>query len=131
MDTYSRHCIVELWECNDEFLNNRQLIEKIMVEAALESGAEIREVTFHAYTPQGISGIVVISESHLSIHTFPEHGYASLDVFTCGDRISPKGAAELVSKKLGAKKTYEINLERGLGEILITGDFERKHSQLA
>jgi S-adenosylmethionine decarboxylase len=52
MDTYSRHCIVELWECNSEYLNDRQMIEKLMVEAALESGAEVREVAFHKFAPR-------------------------------------------------------------------------------
>ena len=82
MDTYSRHCILELWECDVQFLNDRQHIEKAMVEAALEAGAEVREVAFHNFAPQGVSGVVIISESHLAIHTFPEHRYASIDVFT-------------------------------------------------
>ncbi|MBZ4646513.1 MAG: S-adenosylmethionine decarboxylase [Petroclostridium sp.] len=126
MDTYSRHSIIELWECNRNFLDNRELVEKIMVQATLEAGAEIREVTFHKFTPQGISGAIIISESHLTIHTFPEHGYASVDVFTCGDRIDPGIATKIIARKLGSKRTYEINLERGLGEILITGKYETK-----
>jgi len=72
MDTYSRHCIMELWECNRDLLNDREKVEKMMVEAALEAGAEVREVAFHKFAPQGISGVVVISESHLTIHTFPD-----------------------------------------------------------
>jgi S-adenosylmethionine decarboxylase len=117
MDTYSRHNIMELWECNTELLDDRKMVEKIMVDAALESGAEVREVAFHKFAPQGVSGVVVISESHLAIHTFPEHGYASIDVFTCGDKIDPKTASDLIAKKLGSKKIYEVNLERGTGEI--------------
>ena len=117
MDTYSRHCIMELWECTAGFLDNRELIQQAMVQAALESGAEIRNVSFHKFEPQGVSGVVVISESHLSIHTFPEHGYASIDVFTCGERIDPRNVGQLIAKKLGSKRTYEVNLERGLGEI--------------
>ncbi|SJZ44930.1 adenosylmethionine decarboxylase [Garciella nitratireducens] len=119
MQTYSRHCILELWDCNINLLNDRNLIEKLMVEAALEAGAEIREIAFHKFAPQGISGVVVISESHLSIHTFPEQGYASIDVFTCGKRINPHTAAYLIAKKLEAQKIYEMNLERGIGEIKI------------
>jgi S-adenosylmethionine decarboxylase len=126
VDTYGRHAIMELWECNKEFIDNRELIEKVMVKATLEAGAEIREVTFHAFTPQGISGTIIISESHLAIHTFPEHGYASLDVFTCGDRIDPQVVAEIIAQKLGSKKVYTLNMERGLGEILLTGEYQSK-----
>jgi S-adenosylmethionine decarboxylase len=126
MDTYSRHCIVELWECNSEYLNDRQMIEKLMVEAALESGAEVREVAFHKFAPQGVSGVVIISESHLAIHTFPENGYASVDVFTCGQRIDPKEAAYLIGKKLDCKRMYEINLERGQGEIKAVKGFGKE-----
>lgn len=60
-------------------------MNKLLLEATLKSGAEIREVAFHKFAPQGVSGVVIISESHLTIHSFPEHGYASIDVYTCGD----------------------------------------------
>ncbi|MFS8500776.1 MAG: adenosylmethionine decarboxylase [Caldicoprobacter sp.] len=123
MDTYSRHCILELWGCNRELLNDIKFVEKMMTEAALQAGAEVREVTFHQFAPQGVSGVVIVSESHLAIHTFPEHGYASIDVFTCGKRIDPKKAASLIAQKLEANKIYEMNVERGLGEMHIVKDF--------
>jgi len=123
MDTYSRHCILELWGCNRELLNDIKFVEKMMTEAALQAGAEVREVTFHQFAPQGVSGVVIVSESHLAIHTFPEHGYASIDVFTCGKRIDPKKAASIIAQKLEANKIYEMNVERGLGEMHIVKDF--------
>lgn len=129
MDTYSRHCIMELWDCETDILNDRNSVERLMVNAALEAGAEVREVAFHKFAPQGVSGVVVISESHLAIHTFPEHGYASIDVFTCGERIDPRLAAELIAKKLGAGKIYEANLERGLGEMKLVDTFENKYAK--
>jgi len=116
---------MELWECNSDFLDDREGIEKMMVQAALEAGAEVREVAFHKFAPQGVSGVVVISESHLAIHTFPEHGYASIDVFTCGERIDPQVAANLIAKKLGAKRIYETNLERGTGEMVLVDGFKK------
>ncbi len=128
MDTYSRHCIMELWECNNQILDNKDMVEELMVEAALESGAEVREVAFHKFAPQGVSGVVVISESHLAIHTFPEHGYASIDVFTCGERIDPQVAAKLIAKKLNSKRFYEINLERGMGEMTLRNGFKKKQT---
>lgn len=130
MDTYSRHCIMELWECNKEVLDDRTAVERLMVQAALESGAEVREVAFHKFAPQGVSGVVVISESHLAIHTFPEHGYASIDVFTCGERIDPKVAAGIIAKKLGSRKIYEANVERGLGEMVLVDGLQQKKQKL-
>jgi S-adenosylmethionine decarboxylase len=123
MNTYSRHCILELWECNRELLNDIKFVEKMMTDAALQAGAEVREVTFHQFAPQGVSGVVIVSESHLAIHTFPEHGYASIDVFTCGKRIDPKKAASIIAQKLEANRIYEMNVERGLGEMHIVKDF--------
>ncbi|MCG8500014.1 MAG: adenosylmethionine decarboxylase [Firmicutes bacterium] len=128
MDTYSRHCMMELWECNDGLLDSREMVEKIMVEAALEAGAEVREVAFHKFAPQGVSGVVVISESHLAIHTFPEHGYASIDVFTCGERINPQVAAQLIAEKLGSKRVYEMNVERGMGQMTLLDDFKKERT---
>lgn len=117
MDTMGRHVISELWECNEQKLNDMEYIEKIFVEAALQAGAEIREVAFHKFAPQGVSGVVIISESHLTIHSFPEHGYASIDVYTCGDRIDPNVAANHISAALGAKISENMEVPRGMGPV--------------
>lgn len=119
MDTMGRHVIAELWNCNVEKLNNLKLIEKVMVEAALEAGAEIREVAFHKFAPMGVSGVVIISESHLTIHSFPEHGYASIDVYTCGDVIDPNVAAQYITKALEATKYEAIEVARGMAPVTI------------
>ncbi|WP_067927955.1 adenosylmethionine decarboxylase [Alicyclobacillus shizuokensis] len=119
MDTFGRHVIAELWGCNPESLNDLQSIERIMVNAALEAGAEIREVAFHKFAPQGVSGVVIISESHLTIHSFPEHGYASIDVYTCGDRIDPNVACDYITEALGATKRDAIEVPRGIGPIAL------------
>ena len=119
MDTAGRHVIAELWGCNADILNDFHGIERVMVSAALESGAEVREVAFHKFAPQGVSGVVSISESHLTIHSFPEHGYASIDVYTCGDRIDPNVACDLITKALGATRRESVELPRGLGPIVM------------
>lgn len=124
MDTYSRHCILELWGCNQELLNDVNFVEKMMIDAALQAGAEVREVVFHQFTPQGVSGAVIVSESHLTIHTCPEHGYASIDIFTCGRRINPQKAASIIAQKLEANRICKMNMERGLGRVNIVKDFE-------
>ncbi|MET3506025.1 adenosylmethionine decarboxylase [Halalkalibacter oceani] len=119
MDTMGRHVIAELWGCNVEKLNNMSYIEQVFVDAALKSGAEVREVAFHKFAPHGVSGVVIISESHLTIHSFPEHGYASIDVYTCGDRIDPNVASNYIAEALGATTTEVIEVPRGMGPVKI------------
>lgn len=116
MDTMGRHVIAELWECDFDKLNDINFIERTFVEAALKSGAEVREVVFHKFAPQGVSGVVIISESHLTIHSFPEHGYASIDVYTCGD-LDPTIAAEYIADALGSQTRETMELPRGMGPV--------------
>jgi S-adenosylmethionine decarboxylase len=119
MDTMGRHVIAELWGCNIEKLNDMGLIERIFVNAALKAGAEIREVAFHKFAPHGVSGVVIISESHLTIHSFPEHGYASIDVYTCGDIIDPNVAAEYIAEALESDTCEKVEIPRGMGPIKV------------
>lgn len=119
MDTMGRHIITELWECNPDKLNDIDYVERLFVDAALRSGAEVREVAFHKFAPHGVSGVVIISESHLTIHSFPEHGYASVDVFTCGDRIDPATASQYIAEGLEAKVREDVKLDRGMGPIRV------------
>jgi len=116
MDTMGRHVIAELWGCNLDKLNDLEQLEKIFVDAALKSGAEIREVAFHKFAPQGVSGVVIISESHLTIHSFPEHGYASIDVYTCGD-LNPNIAADYIADALEAEYKEMMEIPRGMKPI--------------
>lgn len=117
MDTMGRHVIADFWKCHSDILDDQQALEKMMTNAALHSGADIQKVIFHKFHPQGISGVVVISESHLSIHSFPEHKFASIDVYTCGDSIDPQVAANYISEHLQAEKIESILVPRGIGMI--------------
>jgi S-adenosylmethionine decarboxylase len=116
METMGRHVISELWGCDIEKLNDLNFIEQTFVEAALKSGAEVREVAFHKFAPHGVSGVVIISESHLTIHSFPEHGYASIDVYTCGD-LNPNIAADYIAQTLNAQTRENIEIPRGMGPV--------------
>lgn len=116
METMGRHVIAELWQCDFDKLNDMDYIEKTFVDAALKSGAEIREVAFHKFAPQGVSGVVIISESHLTIHSFPEHGYASVDVYTCGD-LDPTIAADYIAQALDSKQSEVTEVPRGMGRV--------------
>lgn len=111
-----RHVISELWGCDFNKLNNMEFIERLFVEAALKSGAEVREVAFHKFAPQGVSGVVIISESHLTIHSFPEHGYASIDVYTCGN-LDPTIAADYIAENLNVTTRETMELPRGMGPV--------------
>ncbi|HEU5139605.1 MAG TPA: adenosylmethionine decarboxylase [Bacillales bacterium] len=114
MDVFGRHVIAELWDCDRGKLNDIDYIEKTLVNAALQAGAEVREVVFHKFAPHGVSGVVIISESHLTIHSFPEHGYASIDVYTCGEHLAPETAVASISEGLGAETTEKIVMPRGV-----------------
>jgi S-adenosylmethionine decarboxylase len=113
MSALGRHVLAELHGCRFDVLNDVDKVEKIMVDAALEAGAEIREFVFHKFSPQGVSGVVVISESHLAIHTWPELGYAAVDVFTCGDTVNPWDACNYLSEKFEAENVTATELARG------------------
>ena len=114
MHALGRHILAEIYGCKQDILNDVVMVEKILVNAALEAGAEIREVVFHKFSPQGVSGVVVISESHLAIHTWPELGYAAVDVFTCGDKVDPWDACNEIIKNFHAKNSVTTEVERGL-----------------
>jgi len=114
MKQLGRHILAEIYGCDPQILNNKEFIEKIMVESALKAGAEVREVAFHKFSPQGISGVVIISESHLTIHTWPELGYAAVDVFTCGESVNPWNACDYMTEFLKAKSMTATEIKRGI-----------------
>lgn len=116
MKALGRHILAEIYGCENSILNNRVLIEEIMVQSALEAGAEIREVAFHKFSPQGVSGVVVISESHLAIHTWPELGYAAVDIFTCGEAVNPWDACNYLTERFNAKHMTATEVKRGIIE---------------
>ena len=119
MEIMGRQIIAELWDCNIDILNDIELLKQIFVDAALEAGAEVREVAFHQFAPHGVSGVVIISESHLTIHSFPEHGYASIDVYTCGENIDPTIAVEYIARSLESKISEKMEIPRGMGPVQV------------
>ena len=114
MNALGRHILAEVYGCEPATLNSVDLVQKVMVQAAIEAGAEIREVAFHKFSPQGVSGVVVISESHLAIHTWPEYGYAAVDVFTCGDKVNPWDAFDYIVEAFKATNVSVSEVKRGL-----------------
>jgi S-adenosylmethionine decarboxylase len=115
--------IVEFHGCDSETLNNLEFLEQSFAEAALETGATIVETTFRLFSPQGVSGVVIIEESHLTVHTWPEKGYAAVDIYTCGD-CDPRKAIPVLQKDFEAHRVETLILQRGLG----IQDWENEHS---
>ncbi len=108
------HLLLELRECNTKTLCNLELVQDALTNAALEAKATIVEVAFHEFSPFGISGMVVIAESHLAIHTWPEYDYAAVDVFTCGSLINPRIAANSLIEKFESRNHAIIEINRGV-----------------
>lgn len=117
MQSLGRHVLAEVHGCRFEILNDLKKVQDIMVNAALEAGAEIRELVFHKFSPQGVSGVVVISESHLAIHTWPELGYAAVDVFTCGEKVNPWDACNYLAEMFGAEYVNASEVKRGMSQM--------------
>lgn len=116
MNALGKHLLLELRDCNKEALDNIDFIRINMVTAAIAAGATVMGESFHKFSPQGVSGVVIIAESHLTIHTWPEFGYAAVDVFTCGTSVKPEIAAEILVEKLGSTDHSMVVLERGILE---------------
>ncbi|WP_022850092.1 adenosylmethionine decarboxylase [Limisalsivibrio acetivorans] len=113
MNSLGRHILVELYGCEEDILSNTKLIQQEMENAADIAGATRVGSNFHTFSPYGVSGVVVIAESHLTIHTWPELGYAALDLFTCGDSVNPWTAFEHLEKVFKAYKVQTQEIKRG------------------
>jgi len=109
-----KHLLIELRECNSEVLKSLEKVRKILISAAKEAKATIINNSFHEFNPFGISGVVVIAESHLTIHTWPEYGYAAVDIFTCGEIIQPELAVSYLVKKFECKNPSIVEMKRGI-----------------
>ncbi|MFE3576046.1 adenosylmethionine decarboxylase [Lysinibacillus sp. NPDC059133] len=107
------HILLELHDCNDALLNDVQQIKKIMCQAAHKAKATIVIEHFHHFSPYGVSGVVIIQESHLTIHTWPEYGYAAIDVFTCNSKLALQDAVQYITEQFNAGNVTQYYLHRG------------------
>lgn len=114
MEALGRQILVEFYDCDKEVLKDEYLIREIMIEAVRKSRATIVTDTFHTFSPFGVSGVVVIAESHVAIHTWPEHGYAAVDVFTCGETIDPWVIQKYLEEHFRSGNASSMELKRGL-----------------
>jgi len=114
MNHLGNHLLIELYDCDTNTVNDVIKIEKLLLKAVKISGATPLNSTFHKFSPHGVSGVVVISESHFSIHTWPEYGYCALDIFTCGDEIKSHLSLEYLKKELGSGNISVTEMKRGI-----------------
>jgi S-adenosylmethionine decarboxylase proenzyme len=113
MHALGRHLLAELRGCDASRLSDLGWVREAMLEAARVSGATVVTQSFHHFAPLGISGVVIVSESHLAIHTWPEHRFAALDYFTCGEKIDQARAVEKMRLALGAEEVSVREILRG------------------
>jgi S-adenosylmethionine decarboxylase proenzyme len=103
LNALGKHLLLELKGCDKEVLNDIGFLRQALLAAASGAGATILGESFHQFSPQGVSGVVIIAESHVCIHTWPEYGYAAADIFTCGNSVQPGKVAEILMGKLVSK----------------------------
>jgi S-adenosylmethionine decarboxylase len=127
LDTRGQHLLAEYYGCPTSLLDDKHAIEALLNRAAKAAGATVVASVFHRFSPQGVSGVVVIEESHLSVHTWPEGGYAAVDFYTCGD-CSPEKAHELLDRDLFPERSELLVVERGLGPGQSIGIAEHRHT---
>ena len=116
-----RHLLIELHDCSWSALDDANLIRDTLVEAAHRLNSTVLDVATHKFDPIGVTAFVMISESHLSIHTWPEHGYAALDIFTCSQSMQPADVVGLISARLEAGHVETVEVNRGILHLVRAG----------
>ena len=117
MKSLGKHLIIELFQCDRGILNDLRTLEYQLLEAVKLSGATIIQPYFHQFSPHGITGVVVVAESHFAIHTWPEYGYCALDIFTCGEQIKAHEALEYLKRNLKAETVSVMETKRGVLDL--------------
>ena len=111
-DTVGKHCILELYDCDSQKLDDEAFLRDTITSAAKQAGATLLQLISHRFEPQGVTGLALLAESHISIHTWPESGYAAVDVFTCGDHTMPERACAVLARELGAGRQKLTSFRR-------------------
>jgi S-adenosylmethionine decarboxylase len=113
-----KHCVLELYRASAQKLNDEAFIRETLAEAARVSNATLLDIKTHPFVPQGVTGFALLAESHISIHTWPEHGYAAIDVFTCGDKTDPELACAFLAEEFEASSNHILTLDRYLPDLI-------------
>ena len=116
MKSLAKHVLAEFYGCDPVKINDEKYLSSLFEEAARVSNATVIKTMLHKFSPQGVSGVVILAESHLAVHTWPEHGYAAVEIFTCGDHTTPEAGIEYIQKQLKPKHHEVRVLDRGVME---------------
>ncbi|PKD44824.1 adenosylmethionine decarboxylase [Rhodohalobacter barkolensis] len=117
MEALGRQILVEFYDCDESKINDVSYIENSLIQATKASKATIISHNFHKFSPYGVSGVVVIAESHVAIHTWPEYNYAAVDIFTCGDTIDPWVIQEHLKDYFDSKNVSSMEMKRGMFRV--------------
>ena len=117
MEAYGRHLLLEMWDCNREILEDAGQITQIMCDAAGNAGATVVKSIHHEFNPPGITAVAILSESHISVHTWPIEGYVAVDIFTCGTVADPQLAIKGLLEAFEPKDHTSVEIKRGLPYI--------------
>ncbi|WP_320666846.1 adenosylmethionine decarboxylase [Prochlorococcus sp. MIT 1307] len=126
-EVVGKHCILELYECDTARLNDEAFLRTTITTSAKMSGATLLNLITHRFEPQGVTGLALLAESHISIHTWPENGYAAVDVFTCGDHTMPEKACEILRQEFLARRFSLKSFQREIPDTL-SNTLRRPHS---
>ena len=107
-----KHCILELYECNPKKLNDEAFVRTTLTSSAKLAGAQLINMITHRFVPQGITALALLAESHVSLHSWPELGYAAVDIFTCGEHTDPQRASENFIQEFESKRFSVKHLQR-------------------
>lgn len=108
-----------MYDCDSQIINDPGVVERALVKAVEISGANMVQSVIHEFNPHGVSGVVVIEESHFSVHTWPEYGYCALDIFTCGNEIDYYSGLHYLKEKFKAKNFSVSEIKRGILDLPI------------
>ena len=117
MKSLGKHLIIELFQCDSTLLNDVKILEHHLLAAVQLSGATVIHPFFHQFSPHGITGVVVVAESHFALHTWPEYGYCAVDIFTCGDTVNGHVALDYLKDNLGAANASVMEIKRGVLDL--------------
>lgn len=126
--TCGRHVLADVWGVKFDRINDIEFLKEHMLKAAEKSGANILGIDYKTFDPYGASVIIILSESHLSIHTYPEKGFAAIDGYTCGEDIDPQDAVDYLISIFEPDKVYSSKIIRGTGDLKITTSFQKNET---
>ena len=118
MRSLGHQIVAEFYHCDKNILSDVEQVTDAMLEAARRTGCTIVTQTFHHFSPFGVSGAVIVAESHLAIHTWPEYGYAAVDIFTCGDSVFPEKGLNFLKEALRSQQVSTMEMNRGQVDMM-------------